>query len=237
MLNDANDSKFVTRKWNIVNDKFKYAAANKVNYNTEFLKSNHCDYYDAFILVKGDITVAAAHATQVAFRNCAPFTECIEKLDGTTIDDTEDLDLVMSIYNLIECSSNYSEATGSLWFYSKYEGTDFNADIVNDNNFEFFTYKANLLGSAFAQADNAANGALKIATVAVPLKYLSNFWRSLEIALLNCKVELQLKWSSYCVLSAVDNDNANDNDDNIIFTIKDTKLYVSVVTLSARDKN
>ena len=96
------------------------------------------------------------------------------------------------MYNLIEYSANYSETTGSLWFYSKDEAPDFNADIVNDNNFKSFKYKAKLLGNTVAQADNAANGILKTATIAVVLKYLNNIWRSLEISLNNCKVELKL---------------------------------------------
>ena len=157
------------------------------------------------------------------------------KFDGTTIDDGEDLYLVMLMYILIEYSSNYSETTGSLWFYSKDEATDFNADIVNDNNFKSFKYNIKLLANTVAQADNVSNGILKKATIAVPLKYLSNFWISFEMPSINCKVELKCKWYSYWVLSAAGNDNANDNDDNIIFTIKDTKLYVPVVTLSARD--
>ena len=70
----------------------------------------------------------AAPETKVAFKNSTTFTKCITKIDGTTIDDTEDLDLVMPIYNLIQYSSNYSETTGSLWFYSKDETTNFNAD-------------------------------------------------------------------------------------------------------------
>ena len=87
-----------------------------------------------------------------------------------------------------------------------------------------------------------ANGILRNAAIAVPLKYLSNFWRSLEMPLINCKVEFKLKWSNYCVLSAAGADNVSDNVNdnvncnNIIFTIKDTKLYVPVVTLSSRDK-
>ena len=67
------------------------------------------------------------------------------------------------------------------------------------------------------------------------LKYLSNLWRSLEIPLINCKVELKLKWTKYCVLFAAEVDNNDTNSNNIIFIIKDTKLYVPVVTLSARD--
>ena len=110
--------------------------------------------------------------TQVSFKNCAPFTKCITKIDGATIDDAEDLDLVMPIYNLIEYSSNYSETTGSLWFYSKVEATNFNADNENTNNFKSFKYKAKLLGNTVA---DGANVILKNATIAVPLKYLSNF--------------------------------------------------------------
>ena len=94
----------------------------------------------------------------------------------------------------MEYSSNYFEATGSLWFYSKNEATNFNADIVNDNNFKSFQYKARLLQKTAALADNVANEILKNATIAVPLKYLSNFWNSLEMPLINCKVELKLIW-------------------------------------------
>ena len=79
-----------------------------------------------------------ASATQVAYKNCAPFTKCITKIYGTVIDNAEDLNLVIPMYKLIEYNSNYLETTGSLWFYSKDEATDFNADIVNDNNFKCF---------------------------------------------------------------------------------------------------
>ena len=71
-------------------------------------------------------------------------------------------------------------------------------------------------------------------TIAVSLKYLSNFWRSLEMPLINCKVELKLRWTKHRVLSVAGTDNVNGNNDTI-FTIKDTKLYVPVVTLSERD--
>ena len=74
----------------------------------------------------------------MAFKNSAPFSKCITKFDWTTIDDTDGLDLVMLMYNLIEYSSNHSETTVSLWFYSKDELTDFNTDVVNDNNFKSF---------------------------------------------------------------------------------------------------
>ena len=86
LFKKAYDSKTVRRKWNIVNDisKANYNVGNEIIYNTEVLKSNLCDYNNAYILVRGDITVKAAPATQVAFKNCAPFTKCITKIDGTT---------------------------------------------------------------------------------------------------------------------------------------------------------
>ena len=106
LLNEANDSKLVTKKWNTVNDNSKsnYDATNEIIYNTEILKPNLSDYNNAYILVRGDSTVAAAPETQVAYKNCATFTKCITKIDETT---------VMPMYHLIEHSSNYSETTGS----------------------------------------------------------------------------------------------------------------------------
>ena len=137
--------------------------------------------------------VTAAPAAQIVFKNCAPFTKCITKIDKATTDDIKDLDLVMPMYDLLEYRSNYCETSRSLWFYLKYEATNFNADIANDNNFKSFKYKAKLLGNREAQpAPNPANGILRNTTTAVPLKYFSNFWRSLEMSLINCKVELKL---------------------------------------------
>ena len=86
-LNEASNSKFVTRKWNIANDQSygKYGERNEIIYNTQVLKSNFCNYKDAYNIVKGDITATAAPATQVAFRNCASVIKCTSKTDETTI--------------------------------------------------------------------------------------------------------------------------------------------------------
>ena len=93
------------------------------------------------------------------------------------------------MYNLIEYRSNYSETTGSLWFHSKDEATNFNSHIANTNKFRSFKYKGKLLGNTVAQdAPNQANGILKNATIAVPLRYLSNFWILLKMPLINCKI-------------------------------------------------
>ena len=91
--------------------------------------------------LRGDITIIGHQITQVAFENCAPFVKYITKIDGTTIDHAEDLDLVMLMYNLTEYSSNHSETTGSSWFYSK----DVVTNINNDNNFTSFEYKTEVL--------------------------------------------------------------------------------------------
>ena len=102
LLDEANDSKFTTRKWKIVNDnsKVNYEEGCEITYNTGVLKSNLCNYNDAYILVRGDITVTTAPQIQVAFKNCTPLIKCITKIGATTIDDAENSDLVMPIYNL-----------------------------------------------------------------------------------------------------------------------------------------
>ena len=103
LLKEANNPKNVTRKWNIANHQSNagYGAGDEIIYRTEVLKSNLCYYNDAYILVTGDITIIGHQEAQVAFKNCAPFTKCTTKIDETTIDDAEILDLVTPMYNLI----------------------------------------------------------------------------------------------------------------------------------------
>ena len=134
LFNESINSKFVIRTCNIINDQANanYSEGNKVKYSTEVLKSNLCDYNDVYVLVKGDINITGGNlATEIAFKNCAPFIKCITKINGTTVDYAEDLDLVMSMYNLLEYSSNYSYMTDSLWVYFKDEAANWNADIAN----------------------------------------------------------------------------------------------------------
>ena len=139
-------------------------------YSTEVLKSNLYHFNDDYILVRGDIvTTAHDNSTPVAFKNCVSFIKCTTKIDGTTIDDAEDWDLVMSMKNLIEYSSNFSETTESLWFYSKDEETKFNATIAN-NSFKSFKCKTKLLGNTEA---DGANEILKNATIGLLLKCVS----------------------------------------------------------------
>ena len=134
----------------------------------------------------------------------------------------------MPIYNLIEYISNYSDMTGSLWFNSKDEAANFNANAVSSNNFKSLKYKTRLIGNTGA---DKVNGILRSATIAVPLKYLRNFWRSIKMPLIKCKVYLKHKWSNRCIFSENGNDDIDNDPNNIMFTIKDTELYVPVVTL------
>ena len=129
-----------------------------------------------------------------------------------------------STLKLLKNSLNVSDTMPKNFFVDQ-------CNIANNDDFKSFKYKTKLLGNTEA---NGANGILKNATIAVPLKYLSNFWKSHEIPLINFKVELKLTWKKYCVLSAAGVDN-NDVNSNNIFTIRGTKLYVPAVTLSARE--
>ena len=118
-------------------------------------------------------------------------------------------------------------------FYSKDEAFNFNNNIANTDNFKSFKYKAKFLENTEAQADNAANRTLKNETIPVLLEYLRNFWRWLEMPSINCKIEWKIRWPRHCVLSVAGTDG-NHDDNNIIFPIECTKLYVLVVILLAR---
>ena len=129
------------------------------------------------------------------------------------------------MYNLIEYSDNYSDISGSLWKFKRYEVPANNVDLTIDNS-QSFKYKAALLGKT-ADVVNNTNSSVKDAKIVVPLKYLSNFWRSLEMSLINCKVFLELSWIEDCIFSRAGN--------SAKFVITDTKLHVPIVTLSTKD--
>ena len=153
------------------------------------LKSSLCDYSDGYIFVKGKITItrrgadaAARQADErdngVAFKICAPFTNCIREMNNTQIDNAKDIYIVMPMYNLIEYSDNYAKTSGSLWQYYRDEPDDNLADS------ESFKSKIKITGKT-PDDDNE-----KDVEIMVPLKYLSNFWRTLEMPLINCEVNL-----------------------------------------------
>ena len=231
-------SKFRTRNWVEINDESRgaYIVNSQIKFKTTMSKSSLCGYSDAYILVKGTITVnntaaqgAAANNTnkKVIFKNCAPFTNCISEINNTLIDNAKDIDIVMPMYNIIEYSDNYANTTGSLWQYCKdIPALDANNEITNfteDNLTDSFKFKAKIIGET-------GNDGTKDVKIMVPLKHLSNFWRTLEMPLINCEVNLILTWSSTCVLIAT-----NIQNQAAAFTITDTKLYVPVVTLSTQE--
>ena len=98
------------------------------------IKSSLCDYCDAFILVTGNITVAANNDTYVAFKNCAPFSTCTTKINDMFVDEANHIYIAMPMYNLIEYNDNYSDTSGSLWKFKRDEVPDNNADLTIDNS-------------------------------------------------------------------------------------------------------
>ena len=237
LLNGSNNenSKFATKKWYVIDSESKgnYSHENPIKFLTSSLESSLCDYSDAYILVTGNNAVKRRNAantddmvlgaiTQVAFKNCAPFKDCRTEINNTFVDYGNSINIAMPMYNLIEYSDNYSDTSGSLWDFKRDEIVN-NANVTNDDNAPSFKYKASNIGNT--ENNGTKNGVKR----AVPLKYLSNFWRSLEMRLINCKVKLSLTWIENCVLTAA----ANANEE--IFKITDAKLYVLIVTLSAED--
>ena len=194
-------SKFRTRNWVEINDESRGTyTGNSIKFKTRILRSNLCDYADAYILVNRTITItgdgdddAEKRADEtgkgVTFKNCAPFVKCINRMNNTEIDNAKDIDVVMPVYNLIEYSDNYSKTSGSLWQYYKDEP---NYNIADS---ESFKSKVKITGKT------PDNGNTKDAEIIVPLKYLSNFWRTLEMPLINCDVNLELTWSRDCVIT------------------------------------
>ena len=247
LLDDGSNkpSKLRTRNWFEINDVARgtYSHNKQIKFKTSVLRSSLCDYSDAYILVKGNITVnntaadgADANNTnkKVIFKNCAPFTNCISKINNTQIDNAEYIDMVMPMYNLIEYSDNYSKTSGSLWQYCKeIPAIDDNGGIVDFNGAnatDSFNFKIIITGKT-AATNNYGNIAGKVnVEIMVPLKYLSNFWRTLEMPLINCEVELILNWSANCVIIYTNVDNQVPT-----FTITETNLYVPAVTLSTQD--
>ena len=161
-----------------------------ITFETKITKSSLCDYSDAFILVTGNITVAADNDTDFAFKDCAPFFTCTTKISDSLVDEAHHFYIAMPMYNLTEYNDNYSDTSGNLWQFKRGEVHAGNADLTI-NNSQSCKYKAALLGKT-ANAVNNRNSSVKDGNIVVPLKYLSNFWRSLEMSLINCKVFLEL---------------------------------------------
>ena len=173
------------------------------------LRSDLC--CDAYIVVKLLITVAGTNPNnrrnkKLIFKNNALFRSCITKINNTFVDDAENLDIVMPMYNLLEYIDNYRISLWNLWNYYRDEiNDDKNENDDNGNKINHsktatsksFKYKTKIIGST---PDNASELNAK---VVVPLKYLSNIWRSLDLPLINCEIELDLRWTRNCIISEI----------------------------------
>ena len=182
-----------------------------------------------FIYMKiqsGNIAVEGGNSnTKAALKNCTPFRKCRTEINETFIDEAEHINITMPMYNLIEYSDNYCDTSGSLWQFKRDE-IEGNIDLTVHgnhilNNLSSYKYKSSLIGNL------TNNGRKEKVKIAVPLKHLSNFWRSLEMPLINCKVELSLTWNENCILIRLAG--------NLTFKITDAKRYVPIVTLSIED--
>ena len=255
LLSEDNESeqisKFIAREHVKVNSLSNTYNENKsIRFKTLMLRSDLCDYSDAYILVKGTVTVNGVvngekneilrRNRPLISKNNAPFVSCMTKINNEFIEDADDLDIVMPMYNLLEYSKNYRKTIGSLYNYYADELSDDNnpnnfpnTNVVNSNAFE---YKNETIG-------NTNNQGTKDVELAVPLKYLGNFWRALNVPLISCEIILELKWNKNCVITSSEQRQVdagppavNGSTAGATLAINDCKLYVPVVTLSKDDE-
>ena len=257
-LLSENLSKFVTREYVRVDSLSNTYNENKsIGLKTPMLRSDLCDYANAYILVNGTITVTSQNNVirdkknrPLILKNNAPFTSCITRINGELIEDADDLDIVMPMYNLLACSKNYRITIGSFYNYYRDELSD---DPDNDNldniklvNSNAFKYKNKITGNTYDVLNTADDYvSVKEGTqemeLAIPLKYLGNFWRALKIS---CEISLELKWGKNCIITSLEERQVDagppvvrdDSPTGATLAINDCKLYIPVVTLSKDDK-
>ena len=254
-------SKFVTREYVRVNSLLNTYNKNKsIRFKNPMLRSNLCDYSDAYILFKGTNTVTGPGANNSAnnitdkqnrpliLKNNAPFGSCITRINDELIEDANDLDIAIPMYNLLEYSKNYRKTIGSSYNYYRDELSDaaddnnlYNIKVVNSNTFK---YKNKITGNTYnvdAGVDGYdvnKNGKQGI-ELAIPLKYLGNFWRALNIPLISCEVSFELKWNKNCVITSLEERQVDagppvvrDNSSTgATLAVNDCKLYIPVVKM------
>ena len=163
---------------------------------------------------------------KIIFKNSATFTNCGRQIDNTQVDVAQDIDIVMAMHNLLEYSKAYSKTSGSLWQHYKNEPVLDN----NNNNIDFPYDNKNSISFKFKRQIQTENGGTKYFEIMVSLKSQTNFWRTLEMSLINCEISFQSKWSKDCYQVA---GTAANQAPEIKTT--DTMLYVPVVTISIQD--
>ena len=242
----------ITKKWIEVSDQSgeAYSINKQIRFKRSMLRSDLCDFSNAYIVVKGTIAITRpnnnTYDKKLTFKNNAPFISYITKINNTLIDNAEDLDIVMPMYNLLEYGKNYRKTTGSLFIYYRDEPNSGAAGNINYSikNSESFDYKTSITGKL--EGNNVEKNDIEIV---VPLKYLSNFWRTLDMPLINCEIFLTLTWpENFAITSkayrrAVSAQGGNpavtkiNNLTNVVLKTTDCNLYVPVVTLSAENDN
>ena len=175
--------RFITKKWVEVHDQSgsaedRYKPSKQIRFKTSMLRSDLCDYSDAYIVVKGTINVTDpdndAYGKELILKSHAPFVSCISKINNTLIDDAEDLDVVIPMYNLLEYSKNYRKTAGSFGNYCRDEPNNSIGGENNNINYSIkdsksFDYKTSITGKL------EGNNTEKKVEIVVPLKYLCNF--------------------------------------------------------------
>ena len=205
------------------------------------LRSDLCNYCDAYVWVKGKITITNENGNAnfnkyLTFKNNTPFFSCILKINCELVENAEDLDIVMPMYNLLKYSKNYEKTSGSLFNYYRDESSELitvdgdNPINISIRNSKPFDYKIEITKEDVK--------------ISISLKYLGIFWRSLDIPLINCEITLILSWYKECVLVGrgyrgppAATANRINSPTSAKFEITDCKLYVPVVTLSAENDN
>ena len=226
LLGPAHDKvpRFITKKWIEVQSQSgnTYNTSKSIRFKISMLRSDLCNYFDAYVWEKGKITVTnpndnANFNKELTLKNNAPSISCISKINGELVENAEDIDIVIPMYNLLEYSKNYEKTSGSLFNYYRDEpkehtiGDGDNAVNISIKNSKSFDYKTKIVR-------NLAAGELEKddVEIAIILKYLGNFWRSLDRPLINCEMTLTLnlnlltiKWNKY--MSQISNQNKNNN--------------------------
>ena len=228
----------ITKKWIEVHDQLgnaenRYNQSKQIRFKTLMLRSDLCDCSDAYIVVKGKIIVTDpnnnAYDKKLAFKNNALFVSCISKINNTLIDNAEDLDIVMPIYNLLEYNKNYSKTMGSFWNYYKDEP---NKAANNNINYwikdsKSFDYKTSITGKL------ESNNTEKETGIVAPLKHLSNFWRIYILRIYSWNILLEqlrtgfkrtIKWNKYRSEMTNQTKNNNSNSKKQMSEVK-TNIY------------
>ena len=203
--------RFIAKKWAKVYDQSgsaddRYKPNKIIRFKEWMLRSDLCHYSDVDNVVKGTITVADqynnAYDKELTLNNNAPFISCILKINNTLIDNAEDLDVVMPMYNLLEYSQNFRKTTGNLWNYWRDQPNE-ESTVGGTSEIKYsirksksFDYKTSIKG--ILEGHNTK----REAEIVVPLKHLSNFWRTLDMPLINYEINLILTWSENCELTS-----------------------------------